>query len=96
MRTAPIIICLSLVSMTLFLGSEPTELVQIIAPFAEDSTSYDQGKLLILSVLKHAGPYLVVSTQWTVQRLMDVGGNQAKDNFDKNFYRILEPTTTIQ
>lgn len=82
--------------MSLFLGSEPSERVRILGPSAGDSSSYDQGKLLILSLLKEAGPDLLVSTQWSVQRVMDVSTRGAKDNFAKDFYRIFEPKTTMQ
>ena len=87
---------LSLIMTTLSLGKEPGGDVRIVSPLQADSTSYDQGRLFLVSVAKDAGPNLVLSTQWISMRLIDVSTKMAKDNFPREFYKLLGPNTTIQ
>ena len=96
-KLVQIFLYLSLVIIGIFVsGDKQVPPVQVIVPAPTDTVCYDQGKLVLVSVDKTAIPNLLVSTQWTMNRLMDVSPVVAKQNFPKDFYKLFDPTAQIQ
>ena len=85
-----------LIISLLSFGNEPVAPVHLLRPSMNDSISYDQGKLLLLSVAKDQGEKLVLSTQWYAERVIAIGTKEEKYNFAKAFYRIFASATSIQ
>ena len=79
----------------IFFGDVSAPRITILSPSASDSVSYDQSKLLILSVEKQSVPNLLVSTQWNVLRYMDVSPVASKKSFPRDFYKLFDPKATI-
>ncbi len=79
----------------IFCGDTSAPAISILTPAPADSVSYDQSKLLILSVEEQAVPNLLVSTQWNILRYMDVSPLPAKKSFPKDFYKLFDSKATI-
>jgi predicted CXXCH cytochrome family protein len=82
--------------MALFMGDSPTPNVQVIYPAGDDTTSYDQGKIILVSAVAQAVPNLLVSTQWETEEMLPIGDRDQKANFPKEFYNLFAPATTLQ
>jgi len=80
----------------ILMGDTIAPQVTILSPAVPDSVSYDQGKLLIVSVDKATVPNLLVGTQWSQTRYMDLAPVVEKQNFARNFYKFFDTTTTLQ
>jgi len=80
----------------LFMGDSPTKDLYVLYPQTDDSLSYDQSKLVFVSALSLAVPELLVSTEWETEQLMVVEQKADKENFPKEFYKLFQPTTTLQ
>jgi len=80
----------------MFLGDATRNNITLLIPFESDSLSFDQGKIVVVSVPKDFGKGLLVSTQWETEKVIDVNTKQTKDNFAKEFYKGFPPQTTIQ
>jgi hypothetical protein len=74
----------------------PKNAVQILRPVMGDSLAYDQGKLFIASVAKSTGTKLVVSTQWKVEGVFDLATEDLRNNFAKDFFKVVPSQTTIE
>jgi predicted CXXCH cytochrome family protein len=85
-----------LFSAFVLLGDTYVADIVFLAPLSSDSTSYDPGKILILSVSKQACDSIVISHQWNEVKLFDLRGEGSRDNFAKDIYTLFEPKTTLQ
>lgn len=92
---SPILLLLTCIAV-LFLGDGSIQPISILAPFPTDSISYDQGKLLLVSASRESAPSLLVSTQWETKKLFDLNLAPEKENFAKEFYKLVPPQSTIQ
>lgn len=77
-------------------GDGNVESIRMLRPPSGDSLSYDQGKLFLVSVAKAEGENLVLSTQWREERVFDLNTRGSKENFAKDFYRLIPPRSSIQ
>jgi predicted CXXCH cytochrome family protein len=84
------------ISISAFAVKAQDKAIQLIVPSQGDSISYDQGKLLVLSVMKEKIPNLLVSAEWKFTKFMDVAPKVQKDNFPKDFYKLFDPKTTLR
>jgi len=87
---------ITLLAVILLMGDTPTGPVSILVPFAGDTVSYDTGKLFILSVDKSAGDFLLVSTQWAVDAMVDVSSKKLKEEFPRSFVKLVPDASTFQ
>lgn len=92
--TATVSISVLFISL-IWLGDTTSPPVAILSPFLPDSVSYDQGKLMIVSVEKTNVPSLLVSTQWSMTRFMDLSPVVSKQNFPRDFYRLFDTSATL-
>jgi len=93
-----VIIMLLATSITGLLSTDggPKNAVQILRPVMGDSLAYDQGKLFIASVAKSTGTKLVVSTQWKIEGVFDLATEDFRNNFAKDFFKVVPSQTTIE
>lgn len=77
-------------------GGDSPDAIRILRPLQGDSLMYDQGQLLLLSVAKDQGENLSVSTQWKMSRTYEIGPEGSRENFAKVFYRLFDPSTSLQ
>lgn len=89
-------ISISLTILLLFRGDSIAPEIIILTPSANDSLSYDQGKLILVSALKDAGSELTISTQWEIEKAIAVGSMAEKERFPKEFYKLFLPNSTIE
>ncbi|HUN64975.1 MAG TPA: cytochrome c3 family protein [Bacteroidota bacterium] len=68
----------------------------VLWPTQSDSVSYDQGKLILVSALKQSAPQLTVSTQWSVERPIDLSTEDARNNFAREFFKLIPSGATLQ
>ena len=80
----------------LTMGSGMKDSIRILRPALGDSIAYDQGKLFLASVAKSIGNQIVVSTQWKVEGIFDLATEDSRNNFAKDFYKVIPPKTTIE
>ncbi len=78
------------------MGGSPTQKVSLLYPTLQDSTSYDQGQIFIVSAQKDTTGALLVSTEWRTLKQIDLTASEAKDEFPKTFLKLFEPHTTIK
>lgn len=89
------IIFLVVLAGLLFLGDASVPPIAILAPVPGDSTSYDQGVLLLVSASKEIGSDIVISHQWERESVIDISTKEAKANLAKTFLGLFEPGMTI-
>ncbi len=70
--------------------------IEILRPSKGDSIAYDQGKLFLASVTKSLGNRLVVATQWKVEGVFDLATEDSRNNFARDFFKVIPPKTTIE
>ncbi|MFI5253433.1 MAG: cytochrome c3 family protein [Bacteroidota bacterium] len=70
--------------------------MKILYPSLQDSTSYDEGRTLLVSMEKDSTGFLLVSTQWQLLKYINFSDSAAKGNFPKTFLQYFKPHTTIQ
>lgn len=80
----------------IFLGDSPTADIVVLFPPITETTSYDQSKLLLVSVSKEIGNELTVLTQWQKEERFIIGTKSEKENFPKEFYKIFDSKMTLQ
>lgn len=90
------VIFLSGIGCLFFVGDTSVPAISFIVPSVSDSTSYDRGKVFIVSASKDIGEELVLSTQWQSTNLIDISTREAKDNFPKTIYKLLAPQSTLE
>jgi predicted CXXCH cytochrome family protein len=91
--------CLSTVvilAILMFLAGSPVADIIVISPSGTDSTCSEPGRMLLLSVPKGLGSDLVVSAQWQRERMFQLDSRGAREGFAKEFYRLLDPGTTLE
>lgn len=80
----------------LFLGSKSSSDIRIIRPLLTESTTNDQGQLFLISAPKEKNFGLLISTQWAVEKLIDIGNKTNKDNFAKEVYKLFPAKSTLE
>ena len=96
MRTGFLYIAPIILLGILLEGDAPLSPLVLLAPFPSDSVSYDQGKILIVSASKETGSQLLLSTQWSSQKVFDLSTDALKESFAKNFYKLIPPRATFE
>jgi predicted CXXCH cytochrome family protein len=96
MKKTKIFLMVSVLGSLLFIGDSPKDSVSFLYPTLQDSTSYEQGQIFIISAAKDSNSTLLVSTQWQELKYVDFFNDTVKENFAKEFYKYFVPRTTIQ
>lgn len=78
------------------LGSSSPRDILLLSPSGSDSVCSEPGRLLLVSVPKALGTDLRVSTQWQVERMLPLDTKAAREGFAKDFYKLVEPRSTLQ
>jgi predicted CXXCH cytochrome family protein len=77
-----------------FLGDTTAPPLVILAP--TDSTSYDAGKILLVSMLKEYDSTVTLSAQWEQTRFFSLKLADSKENFASDVYKLFGPGMTVQ
>ncbi len=91
-----ILIILVFGSLLFFTGDSPSPDIFVVYPTNSDSVSYDQGKIVLVSALAQTVPNLVVASQWETEQVVPIGVKAEKENFPKEFYKLVSKKRTIQ
>ncbi|MBI5022355.1 MAG: hypothetical protein HZB59_13045 [Ignavibacteriales bacterium] len=79
-----------------FLGDAPRSTLTVLAPIYPDSLAFDQGQLFLISAPKEQTAGLLISTQWSVEKLIDISNKTNKDNFAKEVFKLFPPKSTLE
>lgn len=96
LKTKLITLILLSLSVVLFLGDAPRSPLTILAPVFPDSLAFDQGQLFVVTGLKDEAHELMLSTQWEIEKVIDIGTKANKDNFAKEVYKLFPQKSTIE
>lgn len=87
---------LCVLGVVCFLGDTPRSSLTILAPVYPDSLAYDQGQLFLITCSKEQTTGLMISTQWAVEKLIDIGSKANKDNFAKEVFKLFPAKSTLE
>ncbi|TAK51073.1 MAG: hypothetical protein EPO24_16185 [Bacteroidetes bacterium] len=95
-RTLFINFVITLACLFLFMGDSPTSDITILFPPGEETVSYDQGQIFLVSALNESVPQLLLSTQWNVEKVIPISVKTEKESFPREFYSLFPQNTTVQ
>jgi predicted CXXCH cytochrome family protein len=75
-------------------GGNPVSDIRMLVPAPADSVSYESNRTVILSTAGDSD--LTISTQWKIEKSVDVSTKEAKLDFPKTFLGLIPPKATIQ